>query len=128
MPLNTKTHILERAPKTAGDLRAYNDYVFVWQQSLPSLAGKVTDGKVNPSRYNSTSTKDLGLCYETYFTNKACRYGSQCRWRHARLKEEERRWLRELGATEVVAFMDSMWAEPFVPESTPWFPPYMFTT
>lgn len=47
---------------------------------------------------------------------------------HACLTQREREWMRALGAAEVVSFMVAMWAEPWHPESTLWFPPCMFTT
>lgn len=79
------------------------------------------DHKVNPSRYESIKECDLGLCYETFFTTKSCRYGQDCPWRHSELVQVERDFLEKLRATDVLRSMDKWRCYPEVPERTGWY-------
>lgn len=101
----------------------------VYPPGPPDQDGKPTpsDGKVNASRYNAKLKLDLGLCYETFYTNSLCRHGTECWWRHSWLTQSEVQWLAELGAGHVVEFMDLNWSSPEVPELTPWDPSRLFT-
>lgn len=56
------------------------------------------DRKLNPSKYGSIREFDLGLCYETWFTAKSCRFGNDCPWRHEELTPREEAWMLSMGA------------------------------
>jgi len=105
----------ETAPSTATDLHAYNMYVLPDMHGEPRAGGHGNDGKVNPSKYGSIKELDLGLCYETFFSDKDCRHGGRCRWRHAFFRPEERSWISSLGAKGVVDLMEYAWRTPHAP-------------
>jgi len=68
-----KLHVSETDPPSAFDLDYHNTYSFrAW-----------TDGKIIPPKYGSIKELDLDLCYETFFSDKDCRHGGRCQWRHA---------------------------------------------
>lgn len=85
-----------------------------------SSGGTRNDGKVNPTRYSSVKEKDLGLCYETFFSDKGCRHQVRCRWRHAPLTYSERRWMSRLGAEGVADLMEYAWEMPLRPYKSFW--------
>jgi hypothetical protein len=94
---------------------------------LPSPAGSINHGKLNPSKYGSIREKDLGLCYETFFTSKVCKHGSRYRWRHGKLTQEECEWVLALGAN-CLHRMVCCWSAGGLPELTPFFPACMYDT
>jgi hypothetical protein len=77
------------------------------------------DGKINPSKYGSIGTLDLGLCYETHHTHQRCRLGKTCVWRHAELTLAEKSWMISIGANRV-AFFEECRTWPEEPEETVW--------
>ncbi|KAF2023468.1 hypothetical protein EK21DRAFT_118723 [Setomelanomma holmii] len=120
MHMFEKQDLFKDAPIAAKDLIWYTDHVNRLQHGLPSpIDGKINTGKVNPSKYGSILQKDLGLCYETFFTSESCRHGSRCRWRHDELTMKECQWLEALGARCVLRLVVA-WETPKIPELTQW--------
>ncbi|KAH7088119.1 hypothetical protein FB567DRAFT_331604 [Paraphoma chrysanthemicola] len=121
-PISSKEVFLQSAPRTARDLVAYTKKVeSECMYGLPSPEGLINNGKVNPSKYGSVGAKDLGLCYETFLTSKACKHGCECRWRHANLTKEEDEWIQLLGG-DCLARMRRHWSSGGSPELTTCFP------
>ncbi|KAF2647581.1 hypothetical protein K491DRAFT_723313 [Lophiostoma macrostomum CBS 122681] len=74
--------------------------------------------RVNPGKYGSLYFMNLGLCYETFNTDKQCDLGTRCPWRHHPLTSTESRWIRRLGYGTFFDRVARFWSLPEVPEPT----------
>ncbi|KAF2787060.1 hypothetical protein K505DRAFT_397486 [Melanomma pulvis-pyrius CBS 109.77] len=120
VPIEEKVEIFKASPDTAWDLQGYRGRVIEVLGLRKGGKTKPNDGKVNPGRYGSTKAKDLGLCYNTFFSTSACVRGSACPWRHDALDEAEIAWIISLGGSRFVERVGECWSLPSKPETTLW--------
>jgi hypothetical protein len=74
-------------------------------------------GKLNPAKYSSLPSFDLGLCAAVFGTEGACELGSNCPYRHDGLTEAEEDWVKYLGGQHQ-RMMSEHWVLPG-PPATP---------
>ncbi|KAF2007062.1 hypothetical protein P154DRAFT_529444 [Amniculicola lignicola CBS 123094] len=79
-------------PTSVHHLKAYSNLI----AACSIFPASQQDGKITPSRYGSTETYDLGLCFSTHATNNACQLGIRCPWNHDLLSDEEVAWILRL--------------------------------
>ncbi|KAF1842215.1 uncharacterized protein K460DRAFT_409633 [Cucurbitaria berberidis CBS 394.84] len=121
IPYLEKLPIIARAPRTAGNLLKLSERVIHALKHLQDPHNRENDFKLNPVRYGSTFDKDLGLCYEAFFTYKACRFGTFCKWRHDSLTDEEKAWITELRASHALAWIEECYHTPETPALKDWY-------
>ncbi|KAJ4378097.1 hypothetical protein N0V83_000929 [Neocucurbitaria cava] len=113
------------APPTASDLRGYTNHVTKKYGALEpeQRFSNGPNGKVKPVQYGSNNAFDLGLCFTTFCTQRACEMGLECPWRHHPLTKDEKEWMKALGRnfgkphieTEFLSNVESRWSFPEVP-------------
>ncbi|KAI8942776.1 hypothetical protein NX059_000820 [Plenodomus lindquistii] len=95
-------------PKLAVDLSWYK---YTQAHYLKGLKGGMTDGKLNPTKYGSCASNDLGLCMATFGTVNRCVFGAECELRHRFPTAFERRWMKYMTrGKEDNLWWNLMWA------------------
>jgi hypothetical protein len=101
IPSQFKIPIFEASPPAARNPKDITEFMKKFTRASRSHFGFDDNGKIDPTKYGSISSFDLGLCYETHFTHQSYRLDSACIWRHSELTSTERSWIVSLGANRL---------------------------